>query len=205
VTQSPSDIPESVLGQLGNRVQHALRAFTPHDQKAVKVAAQTLRTNPKIDTVRAITELAVGEALVSFLDQKGSPGVVERAWMLPPSSQIGPIAESQRDGIRKSLTSMYGHYDQTIDRESAYEKVKARTVSQESQAGPGSAPGTPGAQSGGLRDILFGTTGPRGGHHDGLVDAAAKSAARSFGSAVSRSIVRGLLGSILGSGRRGSR
>jgi DNA helicase HerA-like ATPase len=209
VTQSPSDIPERVLGQLGNRVQHALRAFTPHDQKAVKVAAQTLRQNPAIDTERAITELAVGEALVSLLDAKGSPGIVERAWMLPPSSQIGPIADGRRDEIRKSLASMYGHYDQTIDRESAYEKVKARTLSKESPAGSGSAPGGPGAQPGGFRDtvsnILFGTTGPRGGHHEGLVDAAAKSAARSFGSALSRSIIRGALGSILGSGSRGRR
>jgi len=205
VTQSPSDIPESVLGQLGNRVQHALRAFTPHDQKAVKVAAQTLRKNPKIDTERAITELAVGEALVSLLDEKGSPGIVERAWLLPPSSQIGPIADAQRDAIRRSLASMYGHYDQAIDRESAYEKVKARTLSKETPAGPGSGAGStppaPGTQPTGFRDvvsnILFGTTGPRGGHHDGLVDAAAKSAARSFGSAVSRSIFRGTLGSIL--------
>jgi DNA helicase HerA-like ATPase len=208
VTQSPSDIPESVLGQLGNRVQHALRAFTPHDQKAVKVAAQTLRQNPKIDTERAITELAVGEALVSFLDEKGSPGIVERAWMLPPSSQIGPITEGQRDTIRQSFKAMYGHYEQTIDRESAYEKLKARTLSTESQT-PGSAPTAPGAPPGGVRDkisdILFGTTGPRGGRRDGLVDAAAKSAARSFGSAISRSIVRGILGSILGSSRRRSR
>ena len=208
VTQSPSDIPESVLGQLGNRVQHALRAFTPHDQKAVKVAAQTLRKNPEIDTERAITELAVGEALVSLLDEKGSPGIVERAWLLPPSSQIGPIADARRDEIRQSLASMYGHYDQAIDRESAYEKVKARTLSKETPATAGSAgpsspgsPANPGAQPTGFRDvvsnILFGTTGPRGGHHDGLVDAAAKSAARSFGSAVSRSIIRGTLGSIL--------
>jgi DNA helicase HerA-like ATPase len=208
VTQNPSDIPDSILGQLGNRVQHALRAFTPHDQKAVRVAAQTLRQNPKIDTERAITELAVGEALVSFLDQKGSPGIVERAWMLPPSSQIGPITDGQRDAIRKSSAQMYGHYEQTIDRESAYEKVKARTLSKESQA-PGSGPATPGARPGGFRDkvsdILFGRTGPRGGHHDGLVDAAAKSAARSFGSAISRSIVRGILGSILGGGTRGRR
>jgi len=201
VTQSPSDIPESVLGQLGNRVQHALRAFTPHDQKAVKVAAQTLRKNPAIDTERAITELAVGEALVSLLDEKGSPGIVERAWMLPPSSQIGPIADVQRNAIRQSLASMYGHYDQAIDRESAYEKVKARTLSKETPAGPGSTPPAPAAPPTGFRDvvsnILFGTTGPRGGHHEGLVDAAAKSAARSFGSAVSRSIIRGTLGSIL--------
>ena len=209
VTQSPSDIPESILGQLGNRVQHALRAFTPHDQKAVKVAAETLRQNPEIDTERAITELAVGEALVSLLDEKGSPGVVERAWMLPPSSQIGPIADGERDAIRKSLASTYGHYDQTIDRESAYEKVKARTLSTENQAGAGSAPTAPGAQPTGFRDvvsnILFGTTGPRGGHHEGLAEAAAKSAARSFGSAISRSIVRGALGSILGGSGRGKR
>jgi len=217
VTQSPSDIPESVLGQLGNRVQHALRAFTPHDQKAVKVAADTLRKNPAIDTERAITELAVGEALVSLLDEKGSPGIVERAWMLPPSSQIGPITDGQRDGIRKSFASMYGHYDQTIDRESAYEKVKMRANATTPPGPPGrsgspapagspAAPASPGAQTTGFRDamsnILFGTTGPRGGHHDGLVDSAAKSAARSFGSTVSRAILRGALGSLLGSGRR---
>ena len=148
----------------------------------------------------------MGEALVSLLDSKGSPGIVERAWMLPPSSQIGPIADGQREAIRKSLASMYGHYDQTIDRESAYEKVKARTLSKETPAAPGSTPAAPpGGQPTGFRDvvsnILFGTTGPRGGHHEGLVDAAAKSAARSFGSAVSRSIIRGTLGSILGSRR----
>jgi DNA helicase HerA-like ATPase len=209
VTQSPSDIPERVLGQLGNRVQHALRAFTPHDQKAVSVAAQTLRKNPKIDTERAITELAVGEALVSLLDEKGSPGIVERAWMLPPWSQIGPIADGQRDANRKSFASMYGHYDQTVDRESAYEKLKARTLAKESQAPPAPGPSTPPAGSAGpagglggvFSNILFGTTGPRGAHHDGLVDAAAKSAARSFGSTVSRAILRGALGSILGSSR----
>jgi DNA helicase HerA-like ATPase len=207
VTQSPSDIPERILGQLGNRVQHALRAFTPHDQKAVRVAAETLRKNPVLDTERAITELAVGEALVSLLDEKGSPAIVERAWMLPPSSQIGPIAESQRASIRSSFASMYGHYEQTVDRESAYEKVKARA-----NASPPPPPGVPagsGAQPTGYRDaisnILFGTTGPRGGHHDGLVDAAAKSAARSFGSTVSRVILRGALGSILGGSTRRSR
>ena len=211
VTQSPSDIPDRVLGQLGNRVQHALRAFTPRDQKAVKVAAETLRTNPALDTERAITELAVGEALVSLLDEKGSPAIVERAWMLPPSSQIGPITDGQRDGIRQSLSSMYGHYDQTVDRESAYEKVKARTLrtasTPTSTPGPPAGPGAPPARlPRQVSNILFGTTGPRGGHHDGLVDAAAKSAARSFGSTISRAIVRGVLGSILGgSSRRGSR
>ena len=108
VTQSPSDIPDTVLGQLGNRVQHALRAFTPHDQKAVKTAAQTLRQNPKLDIERAITELAVGEALVSMLDDKGTPQVTERAWMAPPCSQIGPIADGDRDRIRKAGQALTG-------------------------------------------------------------------------------------------------
>ncbi len=223
VTQSPSDIPDSVLGQLGNRVQHALRAFTPRDQKAVKVAADTLRKNPAIDTERVITELAVGEALISMLDAKGSPTVTERAWLMPPSSQIGPITDAQRAEVRKAGTTMYGHYDQAVDRESAYEKLSARTAAKVGGTAQGpvappptgstppvAAPGAPAPQAGsqmgeivaGLSGILFGTTGPRGAHHDGLVDAAAKSAARSLGSTVSRAIVRGTLGSILGGSRR---
>jgi DNA helicase HerA-like ATPase len=225
VTQSPADIPDSVLGQLGNRIQHALRAFTPHDQKAVKVAADTLRKNPAIDTQQVITELAVGEALISMLDAKGSPTVTERAWLMPPSSQIGPITEAQRAEVRKAGTAMYGHYDQAVDRESAYEKLSARTASKVGGTAQGpatpptagvppvTAPGAPaqpqdsqlGGIVGGLSNILFGTTGPRGGHHDGLVDAAAKSAARSLGSSVSRAIIRGTLGSILGGASRGRR
>ena len=137
VTQNPSDVPESVLGQLGNRVQHALRAFTPHDQKAVKTAAQTLRQNPRLDIERAITELAVGEALVSLLDAKGTPQITERAWMAPPSSQIGPITDGDRDRIRKTGQALYGHYEQAVDRESAYEKLKNRTLS---KAGATEAP-----------------------------------------------------------------
>jgi hypothetical protein len=209
VTQSPADIPETVLGQLGNRVQHALRAFTPHDQKAVKTAAQTLRQNPKLDIERAITELAVGEALVSTLDAKGSPQVTERAWMAPPSSQIGPIADGDRERIRKGGQASYGHYEKTVDRESAYEKLKARTLSkpggtaivppaEESQPqAPSSAGGTSGLATV-LAGVLLGTTGPRGGHHDGLLDSAAKSAARAVGSNFGRAIIRGTLGSILG-------
>ena len=210
VTQSPSDIPETVLGQLGNRVQHALRAFTPHDQKAVKTAAQTLRQNPKLDIERAITELAVGEALVSTLDAKGSPQITERAWMAPPSSQIGPIPDADRDRIRKAGQTLYGHYEQTVDRESAYEKLRARTLSkpggttvvppgvegQQPQA-PSGAAGTAGLASV-LAGVLLGTTGPRGGHHDGLLDSAAKSAARAVGSNVGRAIIRGTLGTIFG-------
>jgi DNA helicase HerA-like ATPase len=213
VTQNPSDVPESVLGQLGNRVQHALRAFTPHDQKAVKTAAQTLRQNPRLDIERAITELAVGEALVSLLDAKGTPQITARAWMAPPSSQIGPITDGDRDRIRKAGQALYGHYEQAVDRESAYEKLKNRTLS---KAGATEAPPASGqlpasnaetgsGLAGTLAGVLFGTTGPRGGHRDGLLDSAAKSAARAVGSNVGRAIIRGALGSILGSGGGGRR
>jgi DNA helicase HerA-like ATPase len=123
VTQNPLDIPDTVLGQLGNRVQHALRAFTPRDQKAVKAAAQTLRANPKFDAETAITELGVGEALVSFLDDKGRPGVVERASILPPASRIGPQTAAERQATI-TTSAIYGHYENVIDRESAYEKLK---------------------------------------------------------------------------------
>src|SRR3974390_3151703 len=125
VTQNPLDIPETVLGQLGNRVQHALRAFTPADQKAVKAAADTFRTNPKLDVGKAITELEVGEALVSFLDEKGTPGVVERALVLPPHSQLGPITPEQRAALIKGSV-VAGVYENAVDRESAYEILKAR-------------------------------------------------------------------------------
>src|SRR5262249_43356802 len=140
VTQNPTDVPDTVLGQLGNRVQHALRAFTPRDQKAVRTAAQTLRQNPKVDIEGAITELAVGEALVSLLDAKGTPQVTERAWMAPPSSQIGPIGEDDRKRIRDEGRQLYGHYEQAVDRESAYEKLKARTLAKDDG---GQSPATP--------------------------------------------------------------
>jgi uncharacterized protein len=209
VTQNPSDVPDKVLGQLSNRVQHALRAFTPRDQKAVKAAAETLRPNESLDIERVIGELAVGEALVSLLDEKGSPGVTERAWILTPSSRIGPLTDPERDEIRRKSAATCGHYEQTIDRESAYEKLKNRTTSKEVAVPKGTAPTPSGtaptattSTASVLTGILFGTTGPRGGHHDGLVDAAAKSAARAVGSSVGRAILRGALGSILGSSRR---
>jgi DNA helicase HerA-like ATPase len=207
VTQNPPDVPDTVLGQLGNRIQHAARAFTPRDQKAVKTAAQTLRQNPRLDIERAITELAVGEALVSTLDAKGTPQITERAWIAPPSSQIGPISEADRDRIRQAGQALYGHYEQSVDRESAYEKLKNRTAARtgsEPTAGTGTPPAGPGQGTaasgigGVLSGVLFGTTGPRGGHHDGLLDSAAKSAARAMGSNVGRAIIRGALGSILG-------
>ena len=211
VTQSPADVPETVLGQLGNRVQHALRAFTPHDQKAVKTAADTLRRNPKLDIARAITELAVGEALVSTLDAKGSPTVTERAWIVPPASRIGPITDAERAASREPTKALYGHYEQAIDRESAYEKLRARTTGAGGSGRPGGAGGSEQTPSTGsmvtdaLSHIFFGTTGPRGGTHDGLVQSAARSAARSVGSGIGRAILRGALGSILGGSTRRTR
>jgi DNA double-strand break repair helicase HerA and related ATPase len=194
VTQNPLDIPESVLGQLGNRVQHALRAFTPKDQKAVKAAAETMRPNPKLKIAAAITELGVGEALVSLLDEKGRPGVTERAFIVPPGSQLGPIAAQERSQIIAS-SGLGGTYDNPVDRESAYEKLKARAeqaVEPEKEK-----------QSSAASDILFGRTGPRGGKQSqGLLEAMAKSAARTVGSQVGRELIRGVLGSLLGGKRR---
>ncbi|MFO1227791.1 helicase HerA-like domain-containing protein [Roseateles sp.] len=209
VTQNPLDVPDSVLGQLGNRVQHALRAFTPRDQKAVVTAAETMRPKPGLDIAAAITELAVGEALVSLLDEKGRPSVTDRLYILPPGSQIGPITPQQRQAlIANSLVA--GVYEKALDRESAYEKLMGQPTSAgaapASPARSGPAPVAPApAESGGglmdgLKDVLFGSTGPRGGHNPGLAEAAAKSAVRSIGSAVGREIVRGVLGSLLGGG-----
>ncbi len=214
VTQNPLDIPDSVLAQLGNRVQHALRAYTPRDQKAVKATADTMRPNPGLDIGRAITELAVGEALVSFLDAKGRPGVTERAFVLPPGSLIGPITPEQRQAlIAGSLVA--GVYDKAVDRESAYERLNARAGvagagGTPAAGGPGAPPagGAPGQASegggllGGLKEVLFGRTGPRGGQYDGIAQTVAKSAARTIGSTVGREIIRGVLGSLLGSKKR---
>ncbi|HKX44243.1 MAG TPA: helicase HerA-like domain-containing protein [Burkholderiaceae bacterium] len=221
VTQNPLDVPDTVLAQLGNRVQHALRAFTPRDQKAVKSAASTMRANPGLDIEQAITELAVGEALVSLLDEKGRPSVTQRVFVVPPGSQIGPITPEQRAAlIGGSLVA--GVYEKAVDRESAYEKLKGRAAASPTAAPPdpagtplpptgtASLPGGPSATSnsdgggllGGLKDVLFGSTGPRGGKHEGLAEAAARSAMRTIGSSVGREIVRGVLGSILGGGKR---
>ena len=202
VTQNPLDIPDKILGQLGNRVQHALRAFTPRDQKAVKSAATTLRANPKLDVEAAITELGVGEALVSLLDEKGRPCVVERAVVLPPGSRLGAVTAEERAATIKGAL-LAGVYDEVEDRESAYEKlaqrVQAQQAAQPANASPQSGPG---GMFGALGDLLGGSTGPRGGRRDGVVEMAAKSAARAIGSQVGREIIRGVLGSILGGGRR---
>ncbi|TAK85101.1 MAG: DUF853 family protein [Aquabacterium sp.] len=222
VTQNPLDVPETVLGQLGNRVQHALRAFTPRDQKAVKSAAETMRANPGLDIATAITELAVGEALVSLLDDKGRPSVTERVFVLPPGSQIGPITPEQRQALlANSLVA--GVYEKMIDRESAYEKIKGRTAS--SSSGPATGNGAPksmreeaaeamrGSASGAAKDAATEATGGASGgwlgdiaggllkgsgRKDSILETVAKSAARTIGSTVGREIIRGVLGSILG-------
>ena len=206
VTQNPLDIPDSVLAQLGNRVQHALRAFTPRDQKAVKATAQTMRQKPGLDIETAITELAVGEALISLLDEKGRPSVTERVFVLPPGSQIGPILPTQRQALlANSLVA--GVYEKTVDRESAYEKIKGRAQVAATEAannpnGGAAGQSASGGMLGGLNDMLFGSTGPRGGRHEGLAQSMAKSAVRTMGSAVGREIIRGVLGSIFGGKRR---
>ena len=188
-TQNPADLPDKVLSQLGNRIQHALRAFSPRDQKAVRTAAETLRDNPQLDEQTAIAELAVGEALVSFLDAKGRPAVTQRAWVLPPHSRLGPLSgEERRAVLAASLVA--GHYEQAVDRESAYEILKARTATQTAATQP------PAGKSGGLGDILTGA-----GRRQGVLEAAVKSMARSIGSQLGRQILRGVLGGILGGKR----
>lgn len=196
VTQNPMDIPETVLGQLGNRVQHALRAFTPRDQKAVRTTAQTMRPNPGLDIEAAITELAVGEALVSFLDAKGQPGVTERVWMLAPGSRIGPATDAERAALRNA--SMFGgKYDKAVDRESAYEILIARTENSTDAKGAGAkkeAAKEDGGLLGTVNDFLFGSTGPRGGKRDGVVQSTVKSMVRREAS----KLLRGVLGSLVG-------
>ncbi len=215
VTQNPLDIPDSVLAQLGNRVQHALRAFTPRDQKAVKSAADTMRPNPALDINTAITELAVGEALISFLDEKGRPGVTERVFVLPPASQIGPITSEQRQFlIANSIVA--GVYEKSLDRESAFEKIKGRTEARQSASTPapdsqaGPTQRQPAAEStaagpggGGLLDSLGSLFG--GGARRSRTTAGEqliKSAASSIGREVGRQIIRGVLGGIFGGSKR---
>src|SRR3954465_9545414 len=179
VTQNPLDLPETVLGQLGNRVQHALRAFTPKDQKAVKTAADTLRPNPKLKADRVITELEVGEALISMLDEKGRPNMVERAFIVPPASQLGPITYAERAELMRR-SPVFGKYETAVDRESAYEKLTQRTQAK---------PAEPEHSANPVSDILFGKTGPRGGRQSqGVLEALTKSAARSIGSELGRQV-----------------
>ncbi len=183
VTQNPLDVPSKVLAQLGNRVQHALRAFTPSDQKAVRAAAETFRPNPKLDTERVITELGIGEALVSFLEENGTPAIVERALVMPPRSQVGPITADERAQMMRGSV-LAGHYEKVIDRDSAYEMLKAKgeqaLAQQERPGSTTSARRAPQSQAG------------------QVLDAFVKSAVRAVGSQMGRQIIRGVLGGILG-------
>jgi DNA helicase HerA-like ATPase len=195
VTQNPLDVPDKVLGQLGNRIQHALRAFTPRDQKAVAAAATTMRANPALDIEKVITELGVGEALVSFLDENGRPNVVERAYILPPASRIGPISVDERKAVIAG-SAVAGVYEKTVDRESAYEKLRSRIA----DSTPTINAPSDGGIMGTIRDSMGGLMSGSG-RKDSLIEAMAKSAARTVGSTIGRSIVRGVLGSLHG-GRR---
>jgi len=210
VTQNPLDVPDAVLGQLSNRVQHALRAFTPRDQKAVKAAAETFRSNPRLNTAEVITQLAVGEALISLLDETGTPGEVQRGFIVPPASRVGAITSEERQRIIQNSV-LFGHYEKSVDRESAYERLKGRAESaspsrnaQPSPAsqGPSPVPQQPSPEKprSSWTDSIGSVLGQLGGggRREGMAEALAKSAARAIGSQVGRQIVRGVLGGILG-------
>jgi DNA double-strand break repair helicase HerA and related ATPase len=199
VTQNPRDIPDNVLGQLGNRIQHALRAFTPRDQKSVKAAAETFRVNPQIDTVTVLTELGVGEALVSLLDEKGQPTVVDRAFIVPPRSQIGPISPQQRQAlIQNSIVA--GVYEKFVDRESAYELLRAAA---KSSPGLKDAPLPGGGILGQIvSGAVGGISGKRARQSDTLVEALSKNLTRTLANTAGREIVRGIMGSLFGGTRR---
>jgi DNA helicase HerA-like ATPase len=204
VTQNPLDIPDTVLGQLGNRIQHALRAFTPRDQKAVRAAAETMRANPGFDAEKAIGELAVGEALVSLLDEKGRPHIVQRVWMAAPASRIGPLEPAEREqAMRTSVVA--GIYDKTVDRDSAFEMLRKReeatAATEEQAAAQGKAGKAADEEAGGdwggmLKGSLGGLLGGSG-RKDSVIETAAKSVARTVGNSIGRAIVRGVLGSIM--------
>jgi uncharacterized protein len=211
VTQNPLDVPETVLAQLGNRVQHALRAFTPRDQKAVRAAAETFRQNPKIDTAKAITELAVGEALVSTLEDRGTPSMVERTLIAPPSGRVGPLSEAERKELIQA-SPLRGKYDDAIDAESAYEMLANRKQMAEAPAREASASGGLGGIFGKIGDALGGRqtqtqpAGRRGPTRmsttELIVRSVATSAARSVGTQITREIMRNVLGGIMGGGSR---
>lgn len=181
-SQFPDDVPGEILGQLGHRIQHALRAFTPRDQKAVRVAAETFVPNPKIEVEAALTELAIGEALVSVLDADGVPTPVERVLIAPPRCQLGPITAAERQQLRAS-SPVGAKYDTALDRESAAELLARRVDATPPPAAPAA---------------------PRASNRQGIVETMAKQAARTVGSQIGRQIVRGLLGGLFG-GRRSGR
>jgi len=215
-SQNPDDVPGDVLGQLGNRVQHALRAFTPRDQKAVRTAAETFVQNPALDVATVISQLAVGEALVSTLGEGGVPTPVERVTICPPRCRMGALTPEERDAVR-GRSPVGAKYDTPVNRESAHELLAARATTAADAKGParpgpeagqaptagrhdapvGGAPQASGAVGGMLSDMLWGS-----GRRQGMVEAMAKQAARTVGSQVGRQILRGVLGGILGGVRR---
>ena len=198
VTQNPLDVPDKVLAQLGNRVQHALRAFTPRDQKAVRAAAETFRPNPKLKTEKVITELGKGEALVSFLEGNGTPSVVERTLICPPAARIGPVTPAERKSVI-GKSPIRGKYDQTVDPESAYE-ILQRRVHEAAEAKEASAGKAPASTGGGWGDVLGGVLGGgksrRMSTTEVVVKQVARSVASQVGSQLGRALVRGVLGSL---------
>ncbi len=212
ISQKPDDVPDNILAQLGNRIQHALRAFTPRDQKAVKTAAETFVRNPKLDVVEAITQLAVGEALVSFLQEGGIPQMVERAYIMPPHSQIGAITDAERAAVR-TASPIGGKYDEALNRESAYELLTQRQESEaEAPAQPAAAAGgwswpwskkaeapapppTPTRSSSAPRAVR--PSQPRASNRQGVAEAFAKSVVRTAGTSIGRQLIRGLFGALL--------
>ncbi len=193
ITQNPADVPPSVLGQLGNRVQHALRAFTPYEQRGIKAAAETFRPNPKFNMDQVIQELSVGEALVSFLDAKGAPSITERTWIIPPHSRIGIIDSLQRTAVINS-SLLAPRYSQTVDRHSAYEILTAKAAEKIDITAPEPAP---------LEDEPANKPKPaaKSRTREGMVEATMKSAVRAIGSQLGRQIARGILGGIFGGKR----
>ena len=200
VTQNPLDIPDKVLGQLGNRVQHALRAFTPRDQKAVKSAAQTMRANPAFNTEQAIQELGTGEALISFLGEKGSPSIVQKCSVIAPGSRLGPVTSGEQESLIKQ-SIFYGRYEKAIDRESAYEMIAKRTekaiTAKDRKQSSGESPASEKSFGQEMKEIVFGSTGPRGGQYNGMLQTVAKSVAKSVVQNAGNSVMRGLLGSLM--------
>ncbi len=206
ITQNPLDVPDTILGQLGNRVQHALRAFTPRDQKAVRAAAETFRTNPALNTAQVITELGVGEALVSFLDEKGIPGIVERAFVVPPQSRIGPLTPDERKQlVRRSL--VYGTYEQAVDRESAFEVLRSK-IGKRADYQHTQGPEPPLFNLQGMepaprsRAVNRQPEDPLAGFFSDFARTAGRSATRTISNELGRQLVRGLLGGLFGSKRR---
>jgi uncharacterized protein len=191
ISQNPLDIPDEVLGQLGNRIQHALRAFTPRDQRAVRAAAETFRASPKLDVSEAITQLGVGEALVSTLHDKGVPSIVERTLIRPPCSRIGPATAEERQTVM-SRSPAAGRYDQAVDRESAHEVLKQRAERAAAEAAAAQE-----AERARAEEARTGVSASRGGRQrQGPLEAMITSAARSIGSQIGRQLLRGVLGSL---------